>query len=308
MLDLSSDIFSGKYLPPQWERKEIDVSKYKESLNTICPNMDILGQLTRSTNTVSFVLQSSQNLFVCQFAPPNLTKVSIFEEKNNPNKFQGAQERMTYLNEHKVSVPEIVLQGETIVDSQKRQYIVMNFVEGISADRLLARSPNSRLDIYHEFGRILSKLSTIPIIKPENRTSSKIVSDKVTHAAKYILNRKIISQEQFDKLIKLVNTRLTMLGCIPLAYVHLDPSPTNLHIMIQNTKYVATLMDIEAIQIGHPIIEGLGRAIMTGIYDWNYITNGNSDEIQSNVESFLKGYSEMSFYAKKLLRSKKDFE
>ncbi|WKZ25814.1 MAG: phosphotransferase [bacterium] len=308
MLDLSSDIFSGKYLPSQWERKEIDVSKYEKALNIICPNMDILGQLTRSTNTVSFVLKSSQKLFVCQFAPPNLTKVSKFEEKNNPNKFQGAQERMAHLNEHKISVPEIILKGETIIDSQKRQYIVMNFVDGISADRLLARSPESRLTIYHEFGRILSKLSTVPIIEPENRTPSKIVLDKVNHAAKYILNRKIISQDQFDKLIMLVNARLTILGEMPLAYVHLDPSPTNLHIKIQGTKHVTTLMDIEAIQIGHPIIEGLGRAIMTGIYDWSYITNGNTDEIQSNVESFLSGYSEMSLYAKSLLRSKKDFE
>jgi len=308
MLDLSSDIFSGKYLPSQWERKEIDVSKYEKAINIICPNMDILGQLTRSTNTVSFVLQSTQKLFVCQFAPPNLIKVSKFEEKNNPNKFQGAQERMAYLNEHKISVPEIISKGEIIIDRQKRQYIVMNFVNGISADRLLARSPESRLDIYREFGTILSKLSTVPVIENQNRTSSKIVLDKVTHAAKYILTRKIISQDQFDKLIKLVKARLTMLGEIPLAYVHLDPYPTNLHLEVESEKYKPTLMDIEAIQIGHPIIEGLGRAMMAGIYDWNYITNGNPIEIDSNIESFLKGYSKNSEYAKNLLNSKDDTE
>lgn len=308
MIDLSSDIFSGKYLPSQWERKEIDVSKYENALNTICPNMDILGQLTRSTNTVSFVMQSSRNLFVCQFAPSNLTNVSKFEEKNNPNKFQGAQERMAYLNEHKISVPEIVSKGEIIIDLQKRQYIVMNFVNGISADRLLARSPESRLDIYYEFGKILSKLSTIPIAESENRTSSKVVLDKVGYADKYIFERGIISQSQFNKLTKLVKNRLSLLDNIPLAYVHLDPYPTNLHIETEGEKYKPTLMDIEAIQIGHPIIEGLGRAIMAGIYDWNYIANGNPNEIESNIESFLKGYSETSEYAKKLLSSKSDTE
>lgn len=139
-------------------------------------------------------------------------------------------------------------------------------------------------------------------------TASKIVLDKVRYASKYILAKKIISQDQFNKLLKIVKNRLNLLGDISSSYVHLDPYPTNLHIEIKGDKYKPILMDIEAIQIGHPIIEGLGRAIMAGIYDWNYITNGDPDEIQSNVESFLKGYSETSEYARKLLNSKRDFE
>lgn len=184
----------------------------------------------------------------------------------------------------------------------------MNFINGISGDRLLARSPESRLNVYCEFGKILSRLSTVPVIDIENRTASQIVLDKVTHSAEYIFARKIISLTQLDKLIELVKNRLETLGNVPLTYVHLDPSPTNLQLEVKENRYIATLMDIEAIQTGHPVIEGLGRAIMTGIYDWNYITNGNPEEIHSNVESFLKGYSEMSIYAKNLLRSEKDFE
>ena len=122
------------------------------------PDMKILGQLTRSTNTVSFILKDFKDIYVCQFAPPKLTKVSKFEEKNNPNKFHGSQERMAYLNKNKISVPKILSTGSIIIDGQKRQYILMNFVNGISADRLLARSPESKSKIYYEFGRILSKM------------------------------------------------------------------------------------------------------------------------------------------------------
>jgi len=158
MLDLSSDIFSGKYLPSQWASKKINLVKYKDALNVMFPDMKILGQLTRSTNTVSFILKDFKDIYVCQFAPPKLTKVSKFEEKNNPNKFHGSQERMAYLNKNKISVPKILSTGSIIIDGQKRQYILMNFVNGISADRLLARSPESKSKIYYEFGRILSKM------------------------------------------------------------------------------------------------------------------------------------------------------
>ncbi len=295
MIDLSCELFSGKYLPPHWASKEVDIEIYRPAVNHICPGMELVGQLTRSTNTVSFILRDENKLYVCQFAPPQSTQFSQFEERNNPRKFLRAKERMDYLIKNGIQVPTIVNDGTITIQDKARGFIVMNFVEGISADRFLAKNPHESKKIYFKFGEILAQLSNLKTQEVLDTTSFDNILGKVNHSAKYICDKGVITAQQVDKLIKLVKQRLIKIGNVPLSYVHLDPFPTNIHISFaaENENPILTLMDIEAIQLGHPVIEGFGRAIMTGIYDWNYIIGGNSDDISGNLKAFVDGYSKI---------------
>lgn len=305
MLDLSSEVFSDKYLPPQWVSKQVNLETYKPALKTIFPNLEIAGQLTRSTNTVSFILRGSDHLYVCQLAPPKSSiKVHPLEEKNNPKKFDGALKRMKYLNESGISVPNILSEGVIQVNGQNRQYILVDFVVGISADRFLSHNRQDREMVYYKFGQILGRLSEVTCSGKGSLPAINLLLAKVNHATKFIFQKNVISKGELFKLTMLVKERLESLGNIPTRYVHLDPFPTNLHLTKSETGLKPTLMDIEAIQKGHPIIEGLGRAIMTGIYDWTYITGENSNDTDFIIKSFIDGYSESSVYSKTLKSSK----
>ena len=309
-MDLSSKVFSGKYLPSQWvNRKPVQVNVYKVALNTICPNTKLIGQITRSTNTTSFLLYGSRKYYVCQFAPPASEKVVFpWEEKYNPRKFDGAIERMAHLKSHGICVPTIRSRGSISINDLERQYIVTDFVKGIGADILLSEHPNMKLKVYFEFGKTLSKLTKVPLKEDVTLPSNDIILTKIKHAGEFISHLGCITPKQAKRLIIKVEDRLNLLGNQPASYVHLDPTPTNLHINYKKDSVYVTLMDVEAFRVGHPIVEGLGKAVMIGIYDWYYLTNEDPTTIQTTVNAFLDGYSLNLPYAQRVKRSKNDLE
>lgn len=299
-------IFSDGHLPREWVTRKENLRPYLPSLDVVCPGMKLISQLARSTNTKSFVLQASDGLKVCQFGPratpEQLEVIAPHEEKNRPKKFEGTLERMSYLRSYGIAVPRIISSGMVNIAGEPRQYIVMDFIKGLSADIFLAHHPAKTQEVYYKFGKILGHLSQVPFTEREASSADNVLL-KVRHASNFLENRGVLSLRQGKKLLKIIERRLAVLGEHPMVYVHLDPSPTNLQITGKQSNFNVTLMDVEAIQGGHPIIEGLGRAILWGIYDWNYITGTKIESIDSIARAFLDGYSPTSTYATMVRKS-----
>ncbi|MDQ3239698.1 MAG: phosphotransferase [bacterium] len=266
-------VFSDKHLPREWVSQKSNLEAYVVALETVCPGMRVISQLSRSTNTTTFVLQENDTLRVCQFGPPikpDNNQVTL-EEKYNPRKFADASDRLLYLASQGIPVPKILSHGEVFVADGQRQYIVMDFIKGISADAFLARHPHKRDKVYEEFGEISAKLSNVPYLGSQTSANNHL-SEKVRHAATFLAQHNIFSLEQVGQLLSTLDNRLKSLGDRSIGYVHLDPFPINLHITGSVNNFYITLMDIEAFGQGHTLIEGLGRAIQWSIYDWAYIS------------------------------------
>lgn len=303
-------IFSDKHLPREWVSQKPDTQIYLPAISKVCPGMRVVSQLARSSNTTTFVLRGDNGLQVCQFAKLSLNtdqKIAPFEEKYNPHKFDQAVEKMRYLQSKDVLVPTIISNGNVEIGGALRQYLVMDFVKGVSADVFMSHHPNKTQEVYYKFGEILGRLSQVPF-EESDISPDELVLAKVEHASNFLSMREIIEPNEANRLVRIVKERLSRLGTQHMTYVHLDPFPTNLHISGKHSNFQVTLMDIEAIQAGHQIIEGLGRAIQWGIYDWNYISGSKIEDIDSILGAFLDGYSQTSNYAFQIRYSSSELE
>ena len=74
-------------------------------------------------------------------------------------------------------------------------------------------------------------------------------------------------------IFEITNNNLSKLPKLPETWVHMDPFPVNWIITKSLVNFRLTLVDVRAIQIGHPWLEGIGRAIQWACRDWFTITN-----------------------------------
>ncbi|MDP2637765.1 MAG: phosphotransferase [Candidatus Levybacteria bacterium] len=295
---------SDKYLPQEWVDQKPNIKVYLPALDVVCTNMQMVGQLSGGASTATFVLNDSGNLRVCQFGPPLIAdkKIDRFEEKYNPKKFEHALERLRYLSDNGVAVPKILSYGEVDVTGNNREYIVMDLVEGIGVNVFIGHNPSRRQEVYSKLGEALAGLSTVPYCEKQG-SANRHVLDKVRHAGDFLARKQIISSTQLERLMSVLNRKLFILGDRPMSYVHLDPFPTNFLIRSGNKNLNITLMDVEAIRGGHQLVEGLGRAVQWGIYDWEYISKTRGKATNSTIEAFLNGYSKICPEVLKFLRS-----
>jgi aminoglycoside phosphotransferase (APT) family kinase protein len=295
-------IFSGEHLPKDWVGQKSDLEAYLQPLSDICPGMRVVSQISRGSNKTTFVLKSLEGLRVCQF-----TSSPSPEASSDANSVFAAPERMDYLRSNGIAVPKILLSGETYVGKEPHRYIVMDFVRGINADIFLARHPNKSQEVYYKFGEILARLQEVPF-KEKQGSANEYVLGKVRYTGNFLIQNQVFSLEHIRQLIGVLERRLSLLGDPQLSYVHLDPFPVNLQITGNFNNFYVTLMDIEAIKGGHPLVEGLGRALKWGIYDWDYISGKLPYNASSTVNAFLQGYSKFSPDAIPYMQSSADLE
>jgi len=304
-------IFSGEHLPKGWVGQKSNLEVYLRSLSDICPGMRVVSQISRSSSSATFVLKSLEGLRVCQFrlshnTSPNPDNVS-FEENLSPTRFSHVSERMDYLRSFGIAVPRILSSGEVYVTDELQEYMVMDFIKGVSADTFLARHPDKNKEVYHKFGEILARLQGIPY-KEKLDFANEHVLRKVRYAGNFLVQNQVFSLEHICQLMSVLERRLSLLGNPQMSYVHLDPFPVNLQITGNFNNFYVTLMDIEAIQGGHPLVEGLGRAVKWGIYDWDYISGKLPYDTSSTVDAFLHGYSKFSPEVTQYMQSSADLK
>jgi len=120
-----------------------------------------------------------EGLRVCQFrlshnTNPNPDDVS-FEENLSPIRFSHVSERMDYLRSFGIAVPRVLSSGEVYVADELQEYMVMDFIKGVSADIFLARHPDKNQEVYHKFGEILVQLRKVPFKEKQNSANEHIL-------------------------------------------------------------------------------------------------------------------------------------
>ncbi|OGM12084.1 hypothetical protein A2Z22_03260 [Candidatus Woesebacteria bacterium RBG_16_34_12] len=293
----SKGIFSGESLPDGWRTQKINFDHYLKAMEEICPGWHAVGTISKGANNITFVLNNLEGLRVCQF--------SVFsrEEDSSLDSFETISGRLSHLQKCGVAVPYIITGGELYVDEKKRRYIVMDFVRGVSADNFLSRHPKKKQDVHFEFGKVLGQLRATPILNSRRISANEHLLHKVDHISNLLVQSQVFSMEQMNRLTRSLKDRLLLLGDAPFSYVHLDPFPINFRITGTVSNFDVTLMDVDAIQEGHPLVEGLGRAIKWGIYDWSYVNGETTKDTTETVNAFLEGYSQSSSDPDRFMRS-----
>lgn len=291
-------IFSGRNLPEDWTSQRLNPKPYLQALNDVYPDtMRLVSQIVRGSNNATFALQSSEGLRVCQFTPISKLDSGAI----------SVVEITDHLRNNGIEVPEILANGIIYINNEPNRYIVMDFVKGVNADIFLGLHPNKSQEVYYKFGEILARLRKVPLKEKQSRANEHVLG-KVRYAGNFLVQNQVFSLRHIRQLIGILEKRLSLLGNPQMSYVHLDPFPMNFQITGNFNNFHVTLMDIEAIKGGHPLVEGLGRALKWGIYDWDYISGKTLYDISSITDSFLRGYSEFSPDAIQYMQSSSDLE
>ncbi|HBC72263.1 MAG: hypothetical protein UX91_C0008G0012 [Candidatus Amesbacteria bacterium GW2011_GWB1_47_19] len=291
----SKGIFSGDNLPIGWKDQRSKLDSYLHHLSVVCPDMKLIGQITRGANSTTFVLKGADGLCICQFSGSLKVNLNFnnpfFQEDQSAYKFRGVKERMAYLRSQNIAVPEVFSTGTVIVDDNQEEFVIMNFVKGISVDSFLSSHPHKRQQVYERVGVLLAQLQSVQLLESHS-SANDLVMRKVENASTYLVRNQILASEHGRQLMGVLSRRVDQLGDFQTTYVHLDPTPVNMQVTGSIDNYVLTLLDVEAINPGHPLIDGLGRSIKWGIHDWNYVSGGELTSVSSTVDAFLRGYSQ----------------
>lgn len=289
-------IFSGEKLPKGWTIPQLKLDGYLQQLNTVCPDLKVVSQIARGANSITFVLKGKDGLRVCQFSGPtgknfNFDNTS-FQENHISRKFRDAETRMNYLRDQGFAVPEVFSSGTILIDGDMQEFIVMSFLKGISVDTFVSSHPHKKQQVYERIGALLARLQTVPLGESPFSANEHVL-EKVEIARSYLVRNQILTLEQGRQLMSVTDKRVNRSGDFQASYVHLDPTPVNIQVTGSINNYILTLLDVEAINLGHPLIEGLGRALKWGIYDWDYVSGGDQSGVFLTVEAFLRGYSQV---------------
>ncbi len=282
-------VFSGKDLPTGWSNEDSLYKSYAPLVSEILPDSKIISPISRGTSTVTFVLRTGDELQVCQFDSTG--------GGSGSRRYPKIENRIRYLKTEGIKLPDVVSTGLVEHDNQPKEYIVTRFISGLGADKFLKSHPEKTYGLYHKVGEELAKLAAVPVIDDDSDSQQHAI-DAVVMANDSLLRLELFSQDQLDSMVGNIKKRFSLLPSSQLAHVHLDPFPSNVMVSGPIDNFEVSLLDIESIDLGHPLVEGLGRAVKWGIYDWAYISNSDPKLIPTAVEAILTGYSRVDTSAR----------
>ncbi len=263
-------VFSRDSLPSSWKtsHNQGETKMLVEIAQASIPSAEVVGEIPRSSNSITVLFKNNGKLFIAQLGPQKSIENANTDnwERQNSNKFAN----VSFINEIQqggVNIPRVYDFGTR----GERSYILMEFIPGTSADKFMDRWPEKSSLVFQEAGKQIGQLASLTIPKELKEKSKPSLIEKLQPFLNFLENKQIISTNEKVQIARSLTIRLELLNSQQNSLVHLDPFPVNWHITGSPQNFKVSLLDLEAIGVGHPLVEGIGRALQWAAEDWFWI-------------------------------------
>jgi hypothetical protein len=271
-------IFSRVSMPGGWRAEDSFPTQSQPILGILGETKGkILGIIPRSSDSITLLLEKGNQRIVCQIFPAtrgNELDQNLFPERSSGKTLVNLENKINELKAQGVQLPAVLSckthNGQTV--------LLTEFVEGVPGDIFIkVSSPAQICKSFFIWGTELAKLenSTISIngSETEEQLASLLILNRQRKVLNFLSNNGVFTEKEAEAVLEVSRQRtLFSLPELPITHVHLDPFPVNVIVAPQNESLLITLVDIRAIKLGHPWIEGIGRAIQWACKDWFTLT------------------------------------
>ena len=259
-------VFSSETLPVGWvdqvNSSQVQMVEFIEQSEL---GLAVIGEIPRSSNSRTFLVRGGDGLRVWQFGPPVESGHGLKKERLNPMKFEIASETVALGRAGGVNLPRIGRFGFMSMGEEERGYVEMEYMPGVGADRFLRGAGEFGTLVY---GRVGEQLGLLGSIEAEGALD---IRDKLRVAFDFMEKEGTYDKASARETLRDILKRIEPFLGVPTRLVHTDPFPVNWQVSGARSNPRVGLLDVEAIQVGNPWLEGIGRAMQWGAVDWFYI-------------------------------------